>query len=128
MHSLDVDVDVRRDVPRGTDVCGHITGRERCPAPMVDVHPVGRRRGEFVSVECGVDRCDDRPRLRVGGRFAGEVPGVEFCEGGVDVVDVEPDASDDPLFGIDLGEVERFSLDRRDADSTEREAAVRGSR
>ena len=28
---------------------------------------------------------------RVGGRFAGEVPGVEFLEGGVDVVEVERD-------------------------------------
>ena len=31
--------------------------------------------------------------LRVGGRFAGEVAGVEFLEGGVDVVEVEHDTS-----------------------------------
>ena len=30
MHGLDVDADVRRDVPRGTDVCDQVTGRERC--------------------------------------------------------------------------------------------------
>ena len=29
MHSLDVDADVRRDVPRGTDGCDQVTGRER---------------------------------------------------------------------------------------------------
>ncbi len=29
--------------------------------------------------------------MRVGGRFAGEVPGVELFEGGVDVVEVEHD-------------------------------------
>ena len=31
MHSLDVDADVRREVPRGTDVCGQVAGRERRP-------------------------------------------------------------------------------------------------
>ena len=34
--------------------------------------------------------------------FAGEVPGVEFLEGGVDVVDVEYHHRPDPLVGIDL--------------------------
>ena len=34
---------------------------------------------------------DDRPRVRVGGCFAGEVPGIELCEGGVEVVEVERD-------------------------------------
>ena len=89
MHSLDVDTEVRREVPRGTDVCGHVTGRERDPAPVVDVHPVRRRRGKLVPVERGVAARDDRPRVRVGGRFAGEVAGVELGEGGVDVVEVE---------------------------------------
>ena len=37
-----------------------------------------------------------------------------------------PMRADDPLVGVDLGEVERFSLDRRDADSTEREALSAG--
>ena len=54
MHRLDVDVQVRRDVPRGTDVCGQVAGRERCPSPVVDVDPVRRRRGEFVPVDRGV--------------------------------------------------------------------------
>ena len=58
---------------------------------MVDVDPVRRRRGKFVPVERGVGLRDDRPRVRVGGRFAGEVAGVEFLEGGVDVVEVERD-------------------------------------
>ena len=89
MHSLDVDADVGREVPPGTDVRDQLAGRERMRPPVVDVHPVRRRRGEFVPVERGVAARDDRPRVRVGGRFAGEVSGVEFLEGGVDVVEVE---------------------------------------
>ena len=54
----------------------------------------------------------------VGGGLAGEVPGVEFCHGGVDVVGVEHDERNDPLVGVDLGETEELceecvrSLDR----------------
>ena len=51
MHSLDVDAEVRREVPRGTDVCSHVAGREPDPSPVVDVHPVRRRRGKFAPVE-----------------------------------------------------------------------------
>ena len=112
MHSLDVDADVRCEVPRGADVCGHVTGRDRCHSPVVDVHPVRRRRGEFVPVERGVGLRDDRPCVRVGGRFAGEVPGVEFFEGGVDVVEVERDARRDPLVGVDLDDAEHLGVER----------------
>ena len=42
----------------------------------------------------------------MGGRFAGEVPGVEFLEGGVDVVGVERDCADDLVVGVDLDDVE----------------------
>ena len=45
------------------------------------------------------------------GRFAGEVSGVEFLDGGVDVVDVEPDACRDPVVGIDLNNVEHFGTE-----------------
>ncbi len=68
--------------------------------------------GEFVPVERGVDPCDDRPRVRVGGRFAGEVSGVELLEGGVDVVEVEHDARDDPLVGVDLDDAEHLGVER----------------
>ena len=133
MHSLDVDAEVRREVPRGTDVCGHVTGREGCPAPVVDVHPVRRRRGQFVPVERGVGLRDDRPRVRVGGRFAGEVSGVELLEGGVDVVGVEHDACRDPVVGVDLDDAERLGVERlgtlvsaREAATTEGEALPAG--
>ena len=46
--------------------------------------------------------------MRVGGRFVGEVPGVEFLEGGVDVVDVEHDHRRDPLVGVDLDDAEKL--------------------
>ena len=92
----------------GADVCGQITRLDRCERPMVDVDPVRRRRGEFVSVERGVGPCDDRPCVRVGGRFAGEVPGVELLEGGVDVVEVEHDARRDPVVGVDLDDAEHL--------------------
>ena len=89
MHSLDVDDDVRCEVPRGTHVCGQVAGRERSRSPVIDVHPVRHQLGHFAPVGCGKGLRDDRPRVRVGGRFAGEVPGVELLEGGVDVVEVE---------------------------------------
>ena len=44
--------------------------------------------------------------MRVGRRFAGEVPGIELREGGVDVFGVENDESHDPLVGVDLDDVE----------------------
>ena len=90
----------------------HVAGRERDPAPVVDVHPVRRRRGKFVPVERGVGPRDDRPRVRVRGRFAGEVPGVEFLEGGVDVVEVERDSRRDPVVGVDLDDAERLGVER----------------
>ena len=58
-----------------------------------------------MSVERGVDPRHDRPRVRVSGRFTGEVPGVEFFECGVDVVGVERDERCDPIFGVDLDEL-----------------------
>ena len=100
---------------------------------MVDVHPVRRRRGEFAPVERGVGPRDDRPRVRVGGRFAGEVPGIELLEGGVDVVEVEHDARRDPVVGVDLDDAEHLGVERlgplvaaREADTTEGEALPAG--
>ena len=51
---------------------------------VVDIYPVRRRRGEFVPVDCGVGPRDDRPAVRVRGRFAGEVAGIELREGGAE--------------------------------------------
>ena len=64
-----------------------------------------------MPVERGVRPRDDRPCVRVGGRFAGEVPGVELREGGVDVVGVERDACHDPLVGVDLDDAEHLGVE-----------------
>src|SRR5690242_10126189 len=87
MHRLDVDAEVWGDVPDGADGRKHGAGRERCAPPVVDGDPV--RRWEFVSVERGVDTCDDRPRVRVGGRFTGEIACIELCESRIGVVEIE---------------------------------------
>ena len=68
--------------------------------------------GSLVSVERGEAPRDDRPRVRVGGRFAGEVPGVELGDGGVEVVEVEHDDRHDPLVGVDLDDVEDLGVER----------------
>ena len=47
--------------------------------------------GDSRTIERGVALRDDRPRVRVRRSLAREVPGVEFFEGGVDVVGVEHD-------------------------------------
>ena len=46
MHGLDVDPDVRREVPCWHGCMRSFTGRERYDSAVVDVHPVRRRRGE----------------------------------------------------------------------------------
>src|SRR6516164_4056988 len=53
---------------------------------------------------------DDRPRVRVGGGFAREVSGIEFANGGVEVVEVERDYRDDPLVGVDLDDAEQLAM------------------
>ena len=49
----------------------------------------------------------------MGSCFPSEVPGVEFGEGGIQVVDVEDDASHDLIFGVDLRDASRLRPDRR---------------
>ena len=44
VHSLDVGAELLLEIPTGTDVCGHVPGRESDSAPVVEVHPVRRRR------------------------------------------------------------------------------------
>ena len=64
-----------------------------------------------MPVEPGVASRDDRPRVRVGGGFAGEVSSVELRDGGVEVVEVEHDVRRDPLVGVDLDDAEEFVVE-----------------
>ena len=68
--------------------------------------------GSSCLLSAAIGLRDDRPRVRVGGRFAGEVAGVEFLEGGVDVVEVERDSRRDPIVGVDLDDAENFDVER----------------
>ena len=69
--------------------------RVRSPASIVTTRrwsmytESGVVAGSSCRLNAALSRCNDRPCARVGGRFAGEVSGVEFLEGGVDVVEVE---------------------------------------
>src|SRR3954453_2713490 len=70
MHRPYVDLGVRRIFPCRLEVGDYVSGGETCSATVVDIHPVGRRRGELAPVEPGVSHSDDGPRLRVVGGFA----------------------------------------------------------
>ena len=98
---------VRSHVAR--TVCGHVTRRDtlrrRRWSTMTQSDVVGEG---FAPVYRGVGYRDHRPCPRVCCCFAGEVPGVEFFEGGVDVVEVERDGGDDPLISVDLGDAEHL--------------------
>ena len=50
--------------------------------------------------------------MRVGGRFAGEVAGIELRDGGVDVVEVERDPGLDPVVGVDLDYPQEICAER----------------
>ena len=112
MHSLDVGADVLIEVQPGTDVCGQVTGCERRHAAVVDAHAVRRGLRQLVPADRSVGPCDDRPCVGVVGRFAGEVPGVEFRDGGFEVVGVKGDERRDPVVGVDLGDIEDIGAER----------------
>ena len=54
---------------------------------------------------------DERPRVRMSRRFAGEVPGIEFGQGGVEVVGVEHDSRHDPFVGVDFDDGENIDAE-----------------
>ncbi len=89
MHCLDVDLDVLVEIPAGPEVFETFTGCKRCHPAVVDAHHVRRCRREFAPIVRNVCIRNHRPGIRVRGRFASEIAGVELFEGGVDVVGVE---------------------------------------
>src|ERR1700722_20492185 len=105
MHNLDVGSDVPK-VPPGTDSCGQLAGPKRCRPTMINSHAIRCYRGEFVPTDRGVGSRNHRPRVRVGGGFAGEVARVELRDGRVEVVEVERNGRQNPLVPVDLDDVE----------------------
>ena len=77
-----------------------------------------------MPVERGVGIRDDRTRVRVCGAFAGEVTGVEFLEGGVEVVEVERDCRCDPLVGVDLDDVQDIEAELLGLPTAARESST----
>src|ERR1700742_2738312 len=130
MYRLNVDAEIWGDVPKLADQCGVVPRVRRNEPPVIDGDPV--RRGYFVPVERVVEPRDDRPRLRVGGRFAGEGSGVEFREGSVDVLRVKRDPCHDSLVRVDLDDAEECEVEclrlisGRDAHTTELETIAAG--
>ncbi len=48
----------------------------------------------------------------MGCRLTGEIAGIELGDGGLEVVEVEHDARDDPSVGIDLNDAEQLGVKR----------------
>src|ERR1700759_1754064 len=69
---------------------------------MVDAGEVRGNRRQFAPVERGVTLRDYRPGVRIRRRFACEVPTVELSDGGVEVVEIEPDDRDELVVVVDL--------------------------
>ena len=109
MHRRDVDRGVRCVFPCGLDKPDHVAGRESCCATVVYVHPVGCRRGDLASVEAGVGAHDCCPGLRIRGGLTCEVAGVEFGEGGIEVIEIEHDLFGHHPLAVDFGDLQRFN-------------------
>src|ERR1700692_2531954 len=113
MNGLDVDAALRRVFfQRGTEVCHQVTRPDRCKLSMVDVYQVGGRSGEFTSIERCIDLRNDRPRVRLRCGLTGDVAGVEFGEGSVEVVGVEGDGRCEPVICIHFEDDEYLYKER----------------
>ena len=99
VHSLDVGSDGLCEFPPGTDVCGQLTGRERCHPAMVDLTQSGvvagsSRRLSEAKAPVITDQCARTLPLRRRGIA------LELCESGLEVVEVEHDDRRDPLSAL----------------------------
>ena len=91
MNGLDIDSIVRCVVHCCSNIRFEVTRPDRREPPMVDVDEIGCCCGYFANIQCCVDLRYDPPRVHMGGRFTGQVAGVEFDDSGVEVVEVECD-------------------------------------
>src|SRR5690348_13355119 len=112
VYSIDVNGGLRREVlPRGAEVFHQLARRERRPVAMVDTLELRRRWGNFAPSGGRVGLCDDRPAARVGGRFAAEVPRIEFGDGSIEVVEIEHDPCHDPGVAANLEDGEDIGVE-----------------
>ena len=88
MYCLDVDPEVRHHIESGFEGFSQLTRLNRCHSPMVDVDPVRCCWRQLVSIGRGEGLRDERPCVRVSGRFACKVPGIQFVEGSVEIVGI----------------------------------------
>ena len=65
-----------------------------------------------MTVKCGIGSRDDCPYVRVRRRLACQVPGVQFGEGSVDVVEVERHGRDTSLTAVDLDDAKYLGVKR----------------
>ena len=110
MHGFDADLKLRRQIEEGMKGWGQVAGAEWCAPAMVDESPV--HCGKFMPVERGVDARDYRPRMRMSGRFAGEVSGFELLEGCDEVVLILYCCPGDQVVAVDLDDMQHFGLER----------------
>ena len=121
MHGLDVDGAVGASFQRRADV-GDMRHRARKLLPDGGrCSPNLASSQEFAPVETRHSSCDDGPRVRVGGRFASDIAGIELRDGGVEVVEVERDERRDPVVGVDLDYLQEIRLN---ASGTRRCASI----
>ncbi len=75
---------------------------------MVNEYGVCTYGGKFLPAKRGKGFRDYRPGARMGGGFASGITRVEFGDGGVEVVDVEHEATCIPVFFVDFDNAEEL--------------------
>ena len=108
VHGLDIDLAVLVPIRHGVDICDQVADPHRKLTSAVDVDTVRRGQRHLVSVDRRVAARDHRPGARVSGRFAGEVSGVKFGEGAVEVAEVENDDRRDLIVRVDFEDAQRI--------------------
>ena len=108
MHRLDV-VLVSGESPIRPRYAIMSPGANAAPRRWSMLTQSGVVAGSSRRLKRGISRCDDRPCARVCGRFAGEVSGIEFLDGCLDVLDVEHDSRRDAAVEVGLDDDEHIS-------------------
>ena len=85
---------------------------ERCPLPVIDVHPVWRCGRYLVTIQHIENARDDRPCVRLLGCFAGQIPGLKLGDSDVHSVEIERDVRHDLFFAINFGDTEYLGVKR----------------